>query len=378
MIVFTMKQIQLDNNWKIIFTLIGLAVIAYLIWIFRVVIAYVLIAAMVSFVGEPIMRLLKKLRIRNFVLPSWLRAVITIVFFCSLLLGLMLVFTPLLLNEIQIISSIDPNQMALKFQEHWSSIQGAMDQSNSIIDQRKITEYLVQQSQTILSFGWFSALFSNLFGTISKLIIGGVSVLFITFFFLKDGFLFTRIIFTLTPDRHMDKMKNILDHSHSLLGRYFVGIILQSLIMWAMVSIGLWLLGIPNALLIGLFAGVINVVPYVGPVLGALFGLLIAISTAMFFDGNTDILPIVYKVLGVAFVAQQIDGFVVQPLILGNSVKAHPLEIFLVVLAAGSIAGIMGMVLAIPIYTLLRVVAKEFLSEFKVVESLTRELDKEE
>jgi len=89
---------------------------------------------------------------------------------------------------------------------------------------------------------------------------------------------------------------------------------------------------------------------------------------------DVDLVTLVVKVLSVFVVAQQIDGFVVQPLVLGTSVKAHPLEIFIVVLAAGTIGGVLGMVLAIPSYTILRVIAREFLSEFKVVDSLTRDL----
>ncbi len=120
-----------------------------------------------------------------------------------------------------------------------------------------------------------------------------------------------------------------------------------------------------------------NVIPYLGPLLGGTFGIVVALTTGLHLDFNAEMLPLLGKVLAVFVVAQQIDGFIVQPLVLGNSVKAHPLEIFIVVLAAGTIAGIMGMILAIPAYTILRVVAREFLSEFKVVDSLTRDLNDE-
>ena len=205
--------------------------------------------------------------------------------------------------------------------------------------------------------------------------IGIFAVLFIAFFLLKDGFLFSRIVFTITPEAHIEKIKNILEHSHNLLRRYFIGLMVQSLIMATMVGISLSLLGVQNALLIGLFAGLVNIIPYLGPWLGAAIGVLIALSTSIQLDFQTEVIPLLVRVLLVFVVAQQIDGFVVQPLVLGNSVKAHPLEIFIVVLMAGTIGGITGMVVAIPVYTILRVVAKEFLSEFKVVDSLTRDLD---
>ena len=144
--------------------------------------------------------------------------------------------------------------------------------------------------------------------------------------------------------------------------------------MSAMVGVSLWILGVQNALLIGLFAGLVNVVPYVGPLLGASFGLLVAFTASIHMNMDVDLVTLAVKVLSVFVVAQQIDGFVIQPMVLGSSVKAHPLEIFIVVLAAGTIGGVLGMVLAIPSYTILRVIAREFLSEFKVVDSLTRDL----
>lgn len=172
-------------------------------------------------------------------------------------------------------------------------------------------------------------------------------------------------------------MKNILEHSHHLLRRFFVGVCIQSLVMATMIGVGMSVLGVKNAVLIGLFAGIVNVIPYLGPLLGATFGIIIAVTTGVYQDPSLDIVSCMLKVGSVFIVAQQIDGFVIQPLVLGNSVKAHPLEIFIVVLAAGTIGGIVGMIIAIPSYTILRVVAREFLSEFKLVESLTRAISEE-
>jgi len=377
MIVVNMKQIHLDNNWKIIFSILGVTALLMLLWFFRVIIAYLLIAAVVSFVGEPLMRGLKKITIKKRCMPSWLCALITLLTFGVVILGLVLMFTPLLIEEINIISQIDPTIVAERLQIKWNELQGVVQSSGVGMDQNEITQFLINEAKNLMSFGWVSSLFGNIFGFASSIIIGFFAVLFIAFFFLKDGLLFARMVFTLTPDRHMDKVKNIMEHSHHLLGRYFVGIVLQSLIMTAMVSISLYILGVQNALLIGLFGGIMNVIPYLGPLLGGTFGIVVALTTGLHLDFNAEVLPLLGKVLAVFIVAQQIDGFIVQPLVLGNSVKAHPLEIFIVVLAAGTIAGIMGMVLAIPAYTILRVVAREFLSEFKVVDSLTRDLNDE-
>jgi predicted PurR-regulated permease PerM len=101
---------------------------------------------------------------------------------------------------------------------------------------------------------------------------------------------------------------------------------------------------------------------------------LVVVTSALQANAGVDLGPLVLQVVAVFAIAQQIDGFVVQPLVLGSSVKAHPLEVFLVVLMAGMVGGIGGMIAAIPVYTIIRVIAREFFSAFKPIQSLTRDL----
>lgn len=129
------------------------------------------------------------------------------------------------------------------------------------------------------------------------------------------------------------------------------------------------------ALLIGLFAGIFNIIPFLGAWIAAALGVLLAITGNIGLDFNTHILPLIYKLLAVFVIARIVDDFLLQPLIYSKSVKAHPLEIFLVILIAGSIAGIVGMMLAIPTYTVLRVIAKEFFDHFKFVRELTKNMN---
>jgi predicted PurR-regulated permease PerM len=355
---------QLPQNWRIFFTIVAILALVWLLWFFKAIITYLIIAVVLSFVIEPLSNLLKKIRIKNFVLPAWFRALFALVVFIAFVGGMFLLFTPLVTTEMEMLASIDPVAVTEHIQ---SQMADKLDAG--------ITEEIITQAKSIFSIETVESVFQNIFGYIGNFLIGIFAVLFITFFFLKDGFLFARIVFTITPEKHLGKVKNIMEHTHHLLRRYFIGLVVQSLIMAIMVSVSLSLLGVQNALLIGLFAGIVNVIPYLGPWLGAAIGVLIALTTSIQMDFQTEIMPLLIRVLLVFVAAQQIDGFVVQPLVLGNSVKAHPLEIFIVVLMAGTIGGITGMVVAIPVYTILRVVAREFLSEFKVVESLTRDLN---
>lgn len=362
---------NISQNWKIIFGIAALILLLFLIWFFRTIIAYIIIAVVIAFICEPIADLLKKFRIRKFYLPSWLRALISLAVFISFFLLLMFLFSPLVKEEIEIISQIDASAVADRISEQ---IAGDNHNMSVYLDGHTITEYLVSGMQKIFSPEILEGVFNNVFGFIGSLFIGLFSTFFISFFFIKDGYLFTRIIFTMTPGSQVEKMKVIMEHTHSLLRRYFLGVALQSLIMSVIVGLSLSILGVSNAVLIGLFAGLVNVIPYLGPLLGAMLGMFIALTTSLHLDFNAAVLPLLLKV-GIVFgMAQMIDGFIVQPLVLGNSVKAHPLEIFIVILMAGTIGGIIGMVMAIPVYTILRVVAREFWSEYKVVDSLTRDL----
>ena len=145
----------------------------------------------------------------------------------------------------------------------------------------------------------------------------------------------------------------------SKLTRYFIGICVEILLVFTLNAIGLYFIGIENCLIIALFTGVINVIPYIGPLIGILFGTIIVVTTNYTLDWSTEILPIIGYTGGIMIVTQLLDNFIFQPFIYSNSVNAHPLEIFLVILIAGNIYGIIGMMVAIPAYSVLRVIIKE-------------------
>lgn len=117
-----------------------------------------------------------------------------------------------------------------------------------------------------------------------------------------------------------------------------------------------------------------NVIPYLGPLIGATIGIIIGIISSLSLGAYTSILPLSLTIAAVFSVSNLIDNMVLQPLIYSTSVKAHPIEIFLVIIIAGSLFGITGMILAVPAYTVLRVIAREFFSEFRLVKKLTENM----
>lgn len=217
-------------------------------------------------------------------------------------------------------------------------------------------------------------IFGSIVGFFGNFAIAMMSILFISFFFLKEQGLFIRMLSAVVPDDYEYRTNHAIEESSKLLIRYFIGMVFQITIITLFVSLILSLLGIKNALLIGFFAALMNVIPYLGPILGASFGVIITISSNLGLPFYEDMMPMILKLLVVFLAMQMFDNFIVQPTIFGKSVKAHPLEIFIIVLVGAKLGGVLGMVLAIPIYTVIRVLAKVFLSEFKIVQRITKSL----
>jgi len=228
-----------------------------------------------------------------------------------------------------------------------------------------------------------SQVLSTIFGAVGNTLIGVMSVFFISFFFLKERGLFSSMVKSFSANENEDKWTTALDESGNLLKRYFIGIALQVFLVTLFVSGILSVLGFKNALLIGFFAALMNVIPYLGPILGLGFAVIITISSSISPDSGTEVvtgafydvlLPKLGILLIVFAVMQMVDNFIIQPNVFSKSVNAHPLEIFLIILVGANLGGVLGMVLAIPLYTILRVIAKVFLSEFKVVQRITQNL----
>jgi predicted PurR-regulated permease PerM len=181
------------------------------------------------------------------------------------------------------------------------------------------------------------------------------------------------------PDKWVDNVTRALYSIKRLLTRYFIGIIIQSTCIMILITIGMTIAGIDfqQALVMGLILGILNVIPYVGPWLGLFIAIIMGVASHINQDFGLVVIPLVTYMIIVEIVTHLIDNIVFQPVIFSNSVRAHPLEIFVVVLAAGYAAGIPGMILGIPAYTVMRVFAREFFYNFKAVQKITSSLPPE-
>jgi len=358
-----------------IFWILGLSALAAAMYYFSDIVAYILIAWVLSMLGRPLAIFYRKhLSIGRFRLGTSGAAMLTILTFFGLLIGILLLFVPTIMLQAQNLSTIDYQAIGEKLRPIFSNLDMRLHE----IGMLNRDESLSMKTQEVLS-NWFKPtlvgdFIGGFLGVAGNIVITFVSVTFILFFFLQDSRLFTDIIHAVVPDKQEHKVHIAVNESSSALTRYFRGLLIQLSVFSLATTVILWLLGVNNALLIGAFGGIFNVIPYIGPLLGMTFGAFITVSSNLDSDISL-ILPMLVKVIVTFFSVQAIDNNIIGPMIMSKSVKAHPLEIFIVTLAAAKVGGIVGMVIGIPVYSVLRVIARNFFSEFKVVQRLTGRLE---
>jgi len=277
-----------------------------------------------------------------------------------------------IINIDSVLNRLDTNKTNINLVINLPSHHLLNEQQNQAEEEQG--DFFDRVRSNLISFldpGKIQTIFSSIVGALGNTLITIMSVFFIAFFFLKEQGLFTRMIQSIMPNESEDKWVHAIDESANLLKRYFVGIVLQIIVITILVSTVLSILGFKYALLIGFFAALMNVIPYLGPILGASFAVAITVSSNLEISFYSELLPKIGIIAIVFACMQMLDNFIIQPNIFSKSVKAHPLEIFIVVLMGAQVGGIVGMILAIPVYTVIRVLAKVFLSEFKVVQKIT-------
>ena len=360
----------------------GLAIVLALCWYFKNVLIYIIVAFVVSMIGRPFMQLLKKIRIKGKSAPNWLLAIFTIVLILALLVLLFTQIVPLVSNIVRDASAIsDSAQFSsnpIEKVNEW--IIGLFPDVGADFD---ITAVVLGKLKELVSFSQVSGLVGSVATLVIDIVVAVFSVVFIAFFFIKEDGLFERILCALVPDRHELTLRKTLSEIKQLLSRYFVGLVIEMLGVALVDFLGLWLIArfdFSYAIGVGFIAGLLNVIPYVGPligdVIGIVFGIVLKLGTGAGLDVNIWVFALI--ILAIMLAAQLIDNFIYQPLIYSTSIKAHPLEIFIVLLMAGHIGGIVGMLVAIPAYTVVRVIAIRFFYRFKPIQRLVPDLAEED
>jgi predicted PurR-regulated permease PerM len=359
---------------------LGSMLLLFCVWYFRSIVVYILVSGVLSIMGRPLVDLLCMIRIRRWSFPRSLSALITIIIIWGLIILFFSIFIPLVTTQLNYFSTIDSEKIVQLIQGPIKKVETLFRAFNKdITDDLSIQNYIAAKIAGVLSINMIQSFLGSLMSILGNLIVAIFSITFITFFFLKDQHLFFESILMWVPDKYVEHVTRALYSIKRLLTRYFIGIMIQSTCIMILITIGMTIAGIDfqQALVMGLILGILNVIPYVGPWLGLFIAIIMGVASHMNQDFTTVVVPLVTYMVIVEVVTHLIDNVIFQPVIFSSSVKAHPLEIFVVVLASGFAAGIPGMILGIPAYTVLRVFAGEFFYNFKAVQKITSSLSTE-
>ena len=373
-------MIQLKDKTRSILLIVGFLFVIFLLWYFSAIVTYILVSVVLAFVGKPLVRWITLIHYKNIRIPKSLAAFATLVTLWVVFISFFRFIIPLLINQLDALSEVDYAQVLNSVEEPIIRFMELFSKNPVVFENQSFMEIVTESIADKIDFSQLSDLLGVVAETIGELLIAFFSISFITFFFLKEENMFSEVIILLVPTNYETKVAHILDSIANLLRRYFIGLIFEVFMVMVLVTLGLTIVGLEfsQAVVIGLFCGMFNVIPYLGPWMGAAVGLLIGAALNIDADFMSHTLPLLGFMVLVFGSVQIIDNILFQPLIYSSSVKAHPLEIFLVIMAAGSLAGIVGMILAIPVYTILRVIAKEFFDNMKIVKKLTESLEGED
>ncbi|MBK3517244.1 AI-2E family transporter [Carboxylicivirga marina] len=348
-----------------------------LIWYFRAVVSFLIVSAVLSLVARPIFDLIKRIKIKSWRPSNALGAILTVLTLWVFILTFFRVSIPFIVKEIHFLSNVDLDAVFDTAERLLSSIVDPLKQTEFGKAGLDVIEGQIKETAiTFFDFSRLRDIFASLAGFLGGVFIFAFSVSFITFFFLKEEWLIVQGLLLFVPSHYEEGIKHALSSIKTLLRRYFIGIIIQITLISTVVTFGLFLVGmeLQHAVIIGLFSGFINVIPYMGPLIGAFFGFLVALVVYVQMPVPPDFINYMFGVFLVFVIVQLLDNIVFQPFIFSASVRAHPLEIFILILMAGYMSGIIGMFLAIPVYTIIRVIAKEFFFNYKLVQKLTEKI----
>jgi len=359
---------------RLVLLCLGIFIAAMLSWFFSTIVGYFIIAMVLSAVLQTPTNYISQIQIAGIQLPRAVAVMFSFSVFAGIIALFVLLFIPLVSKQIEFISVLDYNSL-------FNTIISPVDFVEDFLIQKK---WVKEQEGFLMSgiqdyfFSFFAEInigniINKVFDTTSAVLIGTLAVLFISFFLLYEKGLFRKNIIALIPNSYFEVSISAIYKIEKLLSNYLFGLLIQMFSIFTLVSIGLIVSEVKYAVTIAIFAAIANLIPYIGPILGASFGLIVSLSTQLQQSQDTAFSILAIKVIIVFLIVQLSDNLLLQPIIFSRSVKAHPLEIFSVVFMGAALAGAVGMIFAIPVYTILRVTAFEFWKGYKEYRIFGRE-----
>jgi len=350
---------------------VGLLLLGFALWNVRNVVRYFVVAIIMSLIGRPLFKALGMMKVKQKSLPNGIKALLTLVTILSIWVGLAWILIPTLAKQAEVLAQADYGDV---FEVMQSQMFTFLDRLNEKGVSVPTPEEIQAGFLSYFDIQNVPLFLHSILAQLGQTFVWLFSVSFISFFLLKDSYILNNSIQALSPDRYLKQVENVFARTKHLLSRYFLGLLAQFVCIFTIVVAGLSIVGVHNAFFIAFLYAMVNVVPYIGPIIGGILGLFLTFTGHIDLGFPEPMVQHLLQTLLVFVVAQLVDNIVLQPTIFSRSVKAHPLEIFTVSMITATLAGPLSMIFAIPLYTFLRIVAKEFLAGYKVVQGLTKNL----
>lgn len=362
----------MNNMHKYLLGIVALAALVAVFWFFGDIVFYILLAGVLALMCQPLVAKVSGVKIFGRKLPRWVGAIVGVVSVWLVIVLFFVLLIPLISGKMSDLAHLDYQNMLSSLREPMTELGLFLEKYFKInISQTSLMEMFTSWVKEFVDSGTATSLFSSVFSVAGNVVVAAVSISFIAFYFMKEEGLFMRMLVAVAPTKYEENVRRAVESITSLLSRYFLGVLIQITIMMCVVSAILWACGfeLQDAIFVGFIEGVFNIIPYVGPWIGFIIS---ALSGLTFVSaGGMTLGYVVVAIAATIIVAQVVDNYFVSPRVFSRQVNAHPLEIFIVTLIAGTSSGVLGMLVAIPAYTVLRVLAKEFLYNYKLVRELT-------
>jgi len=335
-----MSNITLDKIVKFVLGITGLSVVVLLLYNYSTLLAYAIIATILSYILDPVVNRMQSAGMNR-------------------LLAIALTLSTLILMFVWISTNIIPviaNQMVeLARQMNIENIENIASQiENKLIENFNflpagfLSNNITEAARGLLDVGELPTALSNIIGIFTNIFSAVLIIPFATFFFLKDGSKIRRDLLQFVPNKYFETILGLVDKIETRLGIYFRSVLLQSLLVAFFSWLALTLAGLNNALSVGIVVGVANTIPYFGPIIGYILSIIVSIIEVGDF---TLVLPCVLAILFV----QILDNIIFQPFIFSRSADMHPVAILFIIMIGAETAGIIGMLIAIPIATIIKI-----------------------
>jgi predicted PurR-regulated permease PerM len=347
----------------VLLTLIGVVLVA---WVFSNIFSYLVISLVLSTIFSPLTNYIHRFQFYGRHMPRIVAVITSFAIIIAVISLFVVLFIPLIRDQTEIIANIDYEDLYARASIPLQQVEQFL-LINNVIDEPPgfLVDTLRNSLLSFITRVEFQDIINSLISFTGNFFVGLLAVVFITFIFMYEKGLVRRQVIKLIPNQYFEVFIAAIYKIETLLSNYLIGLFFQVFSIFCIASLGLSILGVNYAFTIAIFAALANLIPYAGPVLGATFGIIVGLSTMVVGGDTQEMILLVVKILSVFAVVQLTDNLLLQPLIFSKSVKAHPLEIFIIIFAGATVAGVIGMIAAIPVYTILRVVSMELYTGYK-------------